>query len=124
MLLQLLPERPQLQAVQLRTGTHPQPAALGWDIVVPREKPGGGDPWRDVALGCQTLKVPVLRGKDEPPLTLEPISSLSCRWTWCQPCSWPFTRLSISWIISFSRSMLASNWVRLTLPARAVLSAF
>lgn len=41
-LLQLLPKRPQLQAVQLQTGTHPQPAVPGWDIAVPGEKPGGG----------------------------------------------------------------------------------
>lgn len=50
--LQLLLERPQLQAVQLQMDTHPQPAAPGWDIVAPREKPGMGDPQRDVVLGC------------------------------------------------------------------------
>ena len=54
--LQLLPERPQLQAVQLRTDTHPQPAAPGWDIMFPTKSQEGGS-----SEGC-CLRLPSPEG--------------------------------------------------------------
>lgn len=58
LLLQLLPERPQLLAVQLQADTLPQPAAPTWGTAVPREKPAAGilrgiQPWATEPQRCQ-----------------------------------------------------------------------
>lgn len=104
--------------------THSLSQRLRDGTLHPQGKARRRHPPEDAASGHQAPKVPFLRSGDEPPLTLEAISSRSCRWTSCSPCSWPLTRLSTSWFLSFSSSRLASNWVRLTLLSKAPLSAF
>lgn len=53
-ILQLLLERSQLQAIQLWRDTHPQPAAPGWNMVVPREKPVDGETSKGCCLWLQS----------------------------------------------------------------------
>ncbi|CAO2646171.1 hypothetical protein LEMLEM_LOCUS27782 [Lemmus lemmus] len=44
--------------------------------------------------------------------------------SFCQSCSCPLILTTSSCIMWFSCSVVASNWIRLTLDARALLSAF
>lgn len=58
------------------------------------------------------------------PLTLLSICTRSLSSIFCQSCSCPLILATSSCIMWFSCSVVASNWTRLTLPARALLSAF
>lgn len=64
--------------------------------------------------------------RQEPPaaLTLLSISTRSLSSIFCQSCSCPLIFATSSCIMWFSCSVVASNWTRLTLAARALLSAF
>lgn len=59
-----------------------------------------------------------------PSLTLLSISARSLSRSFCQSCSCPLILATSSCIMWFSCSVVASNWIRLTLDARALLSAF
>lgn len=82
------------------------------------------DPQRDTDSGCQAAKVPVCHSGDEVPLTFSSIASLNCCCTLFQCCFWPEIWLCSSCILSSSRSIFASNWLKLTLLPKAALSAF
>lgn len=57
-------------------------------------------------------------------VTLLSISTRSLSSIFCQSCSCPVILATSSCIMWFSCSVVASNWMRLTLAARALLSAF
>lgn len=59
-----------------------------------------------------------------PTLTLLSISARSLSRSFCQSCSCPLILATSSCIMWLSCSVVASNWMRLTLDARALLSAF
>lgn len=91
---------------------------------VSREKPGGGSSKRCCLSICQAAKVPVCHSGDKVPLTFSSIASLNCCCTLFQCCFWPEIWLCSSCILSSSRSIFASNWLKLTLLPKAALSAF
>lgn len=102
----------QLQAVQLGDGHR----------VSLRQQVDGG---RDLALekvgvsdGSHACPVP------PPALTLLSMSARSLSRSFCQSCSCLLILATSSCIMWFSCSVVASNWIRLTLDARALLSAF
>lgn len=104
-------------------GPAPGGPAAGGRVGEPGELQGSRSGVRSAGRGWRCPD-PGKPGASFLPLTLLSISVRSLSRIFCQSCSCPLILATSSCIMWFSCSVVASNWTRLTLAARALLSAF